>query len=106
MKKVITLVLLSAITLFSFAQDKKMDKIVNAKEVERIEKVLSSDDMKGRATFTPDIDRAADFIASEFKKTGLKTWNNSGSYLQAFAMASETVVSENIMIDGVKAESS
>ncbi len=105
MKKIIAFALLSAIASFSFAQDKKMDKIVNAKEVERIEKVLSSDDMKGRATFSPDIDRAADFIASEFKKTGLKTWNNSGSYLQVFAMATGTVVSENIMIDGVKAES-
>ena len=46
------------------AQD--IDKIINATEVERIEKTLSSDDMQGRKTFTPGIDKAADFIANEF----------------------------------------
>jgi len=59
--------------------------MINAKEAERIEKTLSSDDMQWRKTFTPDIDKATDFIAAEFKAMGLQTWNNSGSYRQEFA---------------------
>ena len=47
-----------------------IDKIINASEIERIETVLSSDDMQGRKTFSPGIDKAADFIAEEFKKAG------------------------------------
>ncbi len=52
---------------------KEIDAIINAKEVERIERTLSADDMQGRKTFTPGIEKAADFIASEFKAIGLQT---------------------------------
>jgi hypothetical protein len=40
-------------------------------EVERIISTLASDDMRGRATFSPGIDRAADFLAGEFESIGL-----------------------------------
>ncbi len=56
-----------------FVSAQKADEIINAKEVERIERVLASDEMKGRRVFTPEIDKAADFIAAEFKKAGLQT---------------------------------
>ena len=66
MKKFLLAGLLISTTSFLFGQ--KIDAIINAKEAERIEKTLSSDDMRGRRTFTPDIDRAADFIAAEFNR--------------------------------------
>jgi hypothetical protein len=47
----------------------KANKIINAKEVKRIETVLSSDDMRGRAINTTGIEKAADFISNEFKKS-------------------------------------
>ena len=84
MKRLTLTGLLISITCSLLAQS--ADKILNAKEVERIESKLSSDEMRGRRAFTPDIDRAADFIADEFKKAGLQTWNNSGSYRQEFSM--------------------
>lgn len=74
------MLLLGSIATFSFAQD--IDKILNAREVERIERTLSSDAMEGRATFTAGNDRAAAFIAKEFKKAGLQKWNNSDTYIQ------------------------
>ena len=61
-------------------------KIINIEEVSRIENVLASDAMKGRKTFSPEIDKAADFIANEFKKTGLQSWGNTENYQQRFAM--------------------
>ncbi len=75
--------------------------MINAKEVERIEKILSADDMEGRRAFTPGIDKAAAFIADEFSKTGLQTWNNSGNYLQSFAMVKPKLISASCTIDGV-----
>ncbi|AEW01927.1 aminopeptidase [Niastella koreensis] len=75
------LLLLIKQTAFSQA----INKIINAKEVERIEKTLSADDMRGRKAFSPEIDKAADFIAAEFKKAGLEPGNGS-SFLQEFAM--------------------
>ena len=55
-------------------------------ETRRIEATLSSDEMQGRRTFTPGIEKAGQFIAAEFEKIGLKKLGNSNSYLQSFAM--------------------
>ena len=75
--------------------------IINPKEVERIEKLLSSDAMEGRRAFTPGIDRAADFIAAEFKAAGLETWKNSNTYRQEFVMARPKHISTLGSIDGI-----
>ncbi|HWC53501.1 MAG TPA: M28 family peptidase [Chitinophagaceae bacterium] len=99
MKNLLLSGLLITTTFFVYGQN--IDEIINAKEVERIEKVLSSDDMRGRRAFTPDIDRAADFISGEFKKIGLQTWNNSGSYRQEFSMVRSRVISAGAVLDGV-----
>ncbi len=74
------------LNIFSASAQKKINKIINAQEADRIEKILSADDMLGRKTFTPGIDKAADFIAAEFAKSKLSFFNNSGSYFQEFLM--------------------
>lgn len=84
MKQLIIVAAFIAGSLFSFAQG--IDRIINKDEVEKIEKVLSANDMEGRKAGSPGNERAADFIAAEFKKAGLQTWNNSNSYLQYFSM--------------------
>ena len=84
------------------AQD--INSIINDKEVERIEKTLSSDEMRGRRAFTPDIERAASFIADEFKKTGLQTLNNSNSYLQEFSMIRTKFISLSCTFDNISVD--
>jgi Zn-dependent M28 family amino/carboxypeptidase len=98
MKKLILTGLLTTITLFSFTQ--KIDKIINAKQAERIERVLASDAMRGRKTFSPEIDKAADFIAKEFQAAGLKPWGNAKSYKQPFVLATAKQVSLTASFDG------
>ncbi|MEO5781645.1 MAG: hypothetical protein ABIQ07_00145 [Ginsengibacter sp.] len=77
-----------------FAQS--IDKIINAVEVERIERVLSSDSLQGRKVFTPAIDKAADFIAAEFKKNGLQYFPGLNNYRQEFNL----VKAKNISAEG------
>ena len=93
--------LLITITLVSnvvcFAQN--IDKIINAAEVDRIERILSADDMQGRKTFTPGIDKAAGFIASEFAKSKLKFFGEAKNYFQEFAMTKSKPVEVKGMID-------
>jgi len=101
MKKIVFTGLFAIATSFLFAQ-KKADAIINAKEVERIEKALASDEMRGRKVFTPDIDKAADFIASEFKKAGLQTWKNSKSYRQEFSLIAPKQLSVSGTLDNEK----
>ncbi len=71
---------------FLFVNAQQADKIINAAEAERIEKILSADDMQGRKTFTPGIDKAADFIAAEFAKSKLKYFANAKNYFQEISM--------------------
>jgi len=99
MKKYLATGLFILTASFLFAQT-KIDDIINAGEVERIEKTLSSDDMRGRRAFTPDIDRAADFISDEFKKIGLQTFNNSKTYKQDFVMVRPKFISASASFDG------
>ncbi|MEN2415997.1 M20/M25/M40 family metallo-hydrolase [Flavobacterium mesophilum] len=82
------------------AHGQSIDKIITNKEVSRIEKILSADDMQGRRTFTPGIDKASAFIESEFKKIGLQTYNGAKNYRQEFSMTASKAVSSKIIIDG------
>lgn len=67
-------------------------KVINVNDVERIEKILASDEMKGRRAGSPEIEKAADFIANEFKQAGLEPANETG-YLQQFSMVRPQLVS-------------
>lgn len=72
--------------------------IVELKFIERVLNGLASDEMRGRHAFTPDAERAADFIANEFKEIGLKTYENN-SYKQSFVMNKVSRVGESITLD-------
>jgi hypothetical protein len=98
-KKLIGTGLLLSIAPFLLAQ--KIGSIINVKEVSRIENVLASDAMRGRKVYSPEIDKAADFIAAEFKAAGLKTWNSGNSFRQEFAMVSPKQVSLSASFDNV-----
>lgn len=77
-----------------------IDKIINIKEVERIERYLASDELAGRKPFTPGIEKAAQFISEEFAKSKLKKWGNSNTYLQTFQMYKPTLKSIQASLDG------
>ncbi|WP_448702174.1 M20/M25/M40 family metallo-hydrolase [Mucilaginibacter sp. AW1-3] len=80
------------------AQD--VNKLIDAKDVDRIIKTLSADDMQGRATFTPGIEKAAQFIEGEFKQTGLKPLTGNATYRQNFTMTRSTPIRTMASING------
>jgi aminopeptidase YwaD len=45
---------------------------------------LASDELKGRGNGTPELERAADYIATQFRSYGLQPAGNNGSYFQRF----------------------
>ena len=89
MKKFFVTGLLVSIAPFLFAQ--KTPSLINAGEVRRIENVLASDAMRGRKVNSPEIEKAADFIAAEFKAAGLKTWNNGNSFRKSLRLRDWTI---------------
>ena len=55
-------------------------------------KYLASDELKGRATGTPELEKAAKYIAGKFKSYGLKPVD--GSYFQSFQVTTRTRIGE------------
>jgi len=49
-------------------------------------KFLASDEMKGRGSGTPELDKAADYIASQFKLWGLRPMGDNNTYFQSFEL--------------------
>ena len=97
MKKIVLLSLIISVSA-SYAQESL--NVIDIKETERIERMLSSDEMQGRRTFSAGIEKAGAFIASEFEKTGLQKWANSGSYMQTFSMIKAKSLTQHYSIDG------
>lgn len=84
----------------------KIDRIITVKEVSKIEKILSADDMEGRAVFTPGIDRAATYIAKAFKKAGLQPSPSSTDFFQEFALVEAKQMLASGTMDGIPTDSS
>ena len=80
-------------------------KVITKSETERIERVLASDEMEGRRTFSPGIDKAAAFIAKEFEAAGLKSLKGDANYLQSFSINRPKFISLSANLDGVNIDS-
>ena len=102
MKKTIAFFSFIFIAAFSFAQ--QADKIINATEVLRIESYLASDEMRGRKTGSAEIDKAADFIAAEFKNYGLKTLGGLSTFKQSFTNIRTKFISAKAVVDSLTIE--
>ena len=72
-------------------------------EVARIENVLAADSLQGRATGTPGIEKAARFIAAEFKKAGLQPIQGT-SFLQEFTVLRPKMKELKLKVDGTDAD--
>jgi hypothetical protein len=98
MKKTIIALALLAATTYSFGQD--VDKLIKQDEVAQVIKTLSADDMQGRATFTPGIEKAAQYIESQYKQAGLVPLTGNKDFRQNFTMTRITAVKTLVNIDG------
>ncbi|RQO68041.1 peptidase M28 [Pedobacter sp. KBW06] len=97
MKKTIYTLLALFLAQQTWAQD--IDKIITKPYVDRLIKTLSSDEMQGRATFSPGIDKAASFIEAEFKSIGLKPLEGK-TFRQSFFQQKLKPISTKVTIDG------
>jgi len=98
-----SLLLLATVICCHFSLAQSVNKIVKIDEVSRIEKTLSADDMQGRRPGTPGGDKAAEFIAEEFRKAGLQS--QEGTYLQEFPVVTAKQTSASGAINGQELDS-
>ena len=70
--------------LFTVLISCKKEPVIQPETVKKHLYTLSSDDMEGRKTGTPGIEKAAKYIENEFKRIGLTTFEDLDSYRQTF----------------------
>ena len=102
MKKTIYTLMLLFVASLTQAQD--INKIITKKYVDHLIKTLASDEMQGRRTFTPGIDKAATFIENEFKQIGLKPLEGQTGFRQTFYKYQIKPASTAVTIDGQAVE--
>lgn len=98
-RRILCCLLIVTGNLVGFTQS--ADRIITIEQVSRIEKTLSADDMEGRAPGTKGIEKAAAFIAEEFKKAGIQPVANN-SYFQEFYMQRFRFQSGEATVEGKK----
>lgn len=98
MKKTIYTLLVLFVASVANAQD--INKIITRDYVDHLIKTLAGDEMQGRRTFTPGIDKAATFIENEFKQIGLKPLDGATGYRQTFYKYQLKPTTVAVTIDG------
>ncbi|RYU89466.1 M20/M25/M40 family metallo-hydrolase [Mucilaginibacter terrigena] len=98
-KILIAITALAVSPILGFCQD--VNKLIKQDDVERIIKTLSADDMEGRGTFTPGIEKAAKVIEGEFKAAGLKPMAGNAGYRQTFSQIRVVPVNPKVVFDGM-----
>lgn len=98
MKRIFYTLLALFSTQLSSAQD--INKIITRSYVDRLIKTLSSDEMEGRAAFSPGIDKAATFIENEFKQIGLLPLDGESDFRQIFEQDGKPLFNVAGMIPG------
>ena len=90
-------ILLVVTVVFLSCETAKIDEVTVKKHLY----TLASDDMAGRKSGTEGIEKAAKYIEEEFKRIGLKTYENLDSYRQTFTFTNrrtnEEITTSNII---------
>ena len=104
-KTIISSILFFAVSAFTFTNCQKA-AVIDEADVTRIISTLASDEMEGRMIFTPGIEKASQFIQSEFEKIGLEYLDGLNSYNQQFNIYSISPGNVIITLDGKIVEAS
>lgn len=89
-----------ALFFISTSLAQKPHKLIKESDVARLIKTLSSDEMEGRASFSPGIDKAAKFIENEFEEIGLQPLDVHMGYRQEFSVKRIKTANLSAVING------
>ena len=103
LKASLVILLLAYTNYNAYAQS--IDKIIRPSETSRILQTLSSDEMQGRKVYSTGIDKAATFIAAEFKKAGIQPFPGLENYNQSFAVIKTKAITATGTINDINIDS-
>ncbi len=98
--KALTILLIGTLMSGSYYADAQRSARVSGATVERVLTTLAADDMQGRATGQPGQQKAAEFLASEFRRIGLQPLPGATSFFQEFPAYQITPGGVTVTLDG------
>jgi aminopeptidase YwaD len=103
-KSRLTLALFAGIALLSACSEQAIPKVKIAEmtSVQVVKDItyLASDDLKGRASFSPEIDKAGDYISQRFTEVGLSPLDGSKDFKQTFKVTSIMPKTLSVTLNG------
>ncbi len=72
---------------------------ITAEDLMRHVSILAADSMLGRATPSPGLEQSAAYVASEFRRAGLRPIGERGSYLQRFGVTRWVIDSSRSVVE-------
>lgn len=76
--------------------ERELTDKITVESIKKYTSTLSADDMEGRGTLQPGGDKAANYIAEQFKNLGLKPLGDKGSFLQAIKFKETVLTPETL----------
>ena len=77
---------------FALSDEACENQLILSDEIRAHIRYLASDDLRGRMSGTPGAEKAAEYISSEFKQSGLKPSGDDNSYYQNFSFIKSIVL--------------
>src|SRR5476651_1326044 len=103
MKKITLLALSAVVAASACAQQNptamKYAKLISAEDAKKHLSILASDEFEGRETGKPGADKAANYLAGQFKKLGLQPPVN-GSYFLQIPLIEPVFTVNNFTVNG------
>jgi len=90
LKPLIFLAIISVLCSSSYCQRSKTSTQITAQDLKERMNILASDSLAGRLTGAPGCEKAARYIASEFKRIGLTPLDQEKSYYQNYEFSEKT----------------
>ena len=94
-----TYFLLAILLLSSISCSTKFE--INKEYIEKHLGFLTSDSLRGRQTFSPEIQIAEEYIAKELKAAGLSPFQENTGFLQSFELIEIAVDKKEVILNGI-----
>lgn len=104
--QILALIILISCLFISDSKAQTNDNIISLKKMTDDVSYLASDELNGRASFSPEIDQAANYISQRFKQIGLQPMAGEKHFQQRFFLTNIAPLTVNASLNGRQIDNS
>jgi hypothetical protein len=104
--QILALIILISCLFITDSKAQTNDNIISLKKMTDDVSYLASDELNGRASFSPEIDQAANYISQRFKQIGLQPMAGEKHFQQRFFLTNIAPLTVNASLNGRQIDNS